>query len=134
MILVDADPMVALVDRSDQHHVACREALARIDEPLATVMPAFTEAMYLLSDVPGGQVALWGLVEEAPIRFLDLGEADLQRIRELMETYADQPMDLADAALVRAAEREGIEKIFTVDRRDFTVYRINGQRAFELIP
>jgi uncharacterized protein len=134
VILVDAGPMVALVDGADQHHAACREALAGIDEPLATVMPAFTEAMYLLSDVHGGQAALWGLVEEAPIHFLDVSAADFPRIRELMATYGDRPMDLADAALVRAAEREGWVRIFTVDRTDFTVYRLNGQETFELIP
>lgn len=126
--------MVALVDRADQHHAACREALEGIDEPLATVMPAFTEAMYLLSDVHGGQAALWGLVAEAPIRFLDVVEADLPRIRELMATYADCEMDLADAALVCVAEREGLATIFTVDRTDFTIYRINGHDAFVLIP
>lgn len=134
MILVDAGPMVALVDRADQHHEACCKALQTIDEPLATVMPAFTEAMYLLSDVHGGQDALWGLVDKAPVRFLDVGEADLPRIRELMTTYVDQEMDLADAALVHVAERDGFGTIFTVDRKDFTVYRINGHEAFELIP
>jgi predicted nucleic acid-binding protein len=45
-------------------------------------------------------------------------------MRELMRKYADRPMDLADAALVRVAEREGIRKIFTIDRKDFSVYRL----------
>ena len=49
------------------------------------------------------------------------------RIRELLRKYADRPMDLADAALIRIAEREGIRKIFTVDKRDFAVYRIHGR-------
>lgn len=126
--------MVALVDRADQHHEACRAAMEGIDETLATVLPAVTEAMHLLSDVPNGQAALWALIETAPVRLLDLGENDLPRIRELMATYADRDMDLADAALVHVAEREGLERIFTVDRTDFTVYRINGQDAFELLP
>ena len=43
-------------------------------------------------------------------------------MRELMSKYADRPMDLAVAALVGVAEREGIRKIFTVDRKDFSVY------------
>lgn len=134
MILVDAGPMVALVDRADQHHEACRAAMEGIEEPLATVLPALTEAMHLLSDVPNGQTTLWELIEAAPIRVLDIGEDDLPRIRELMATYSDREMDLADAALVHVAEREGLTRIFTVDRTDFTVYRINGQDAFELLP
>jgi len=35
----------------------------------------------------------------------------------------DLPMDLADAALVRVAERERVRRIFTVDRRDFGIHR-----------
>jgi predicted nucleic acid-binding protein len=51
-----------------------------------------------------------------------------------MTTYAGLKMDSADAALVRVAEREGLERMFTVDRTDFTVYRINDQEAFDLLP
>jgi len=51
-----------------------------------------------------------------------------------MEKYADRPMDLADAALIRVAEREGIGKFFTVDRRDFSVYRLNNRTRPILLP
>ncbi len=50
-----------------------------------------------------------------------------------MTRYRDRPMDLADAALVRVAEREGIDTIFTIDR-DFVVYRLFGRRRFKIIP
>ena len=43
-----------------------------------------------------------------------------------MRKYGDRPMDLADAALVRVAEREGVQTVFTVDRADFAVYRLHG--------
>src|SRR3984893_8896984 len=52
---------------------------------------------------------------------------DVPRMRELMGKYADRPVDLADAALIRVAEREGIRKIFNVDREDFTVFRLHGR-------
>jgi hypothetical protein len=48
--------------------------------------------------------------------------------------YADRPMDLADAALVRVAEREGIRRIFTVDRNDFAVYRLRGRVGLSIVP
>ncbi|HEX4545502.1 MAG TPA: hypothetical protein VH110_04015 [Candidatus Acidoferrum sp.] len=57
-----------------------------------------------------------------------------RRLRELMRKYSDRPMDLADAALLRVAEREGFRKIFTVDRRDFAVYRLRGRTRLTLIP
>ena len=47
----------------------------------------------------------------------------LTRAFELMELYADHPMDLADASTVVAAELLGARKAFTVDRRDFETYR-----------
>jgi len=40
----------------------------------------------------------------------------------------------ADAALVRVAEREGIRRIFTVDRNDFTVYRLHGRIGLAIVP
>ncbi len=54
--------------------------------------------------------------------------------QELMAKYSDLPMDLADAALVRVAERDGLDRVFTLDRRDFEVYRIGGRRGFRIIP
>lgn len=56
------------------------------------------------------------------------------RLRDLMRKYRDLPMDLADAALVRIAERERIQRIFTIDRRDFEIYRPIGVRRCEVIP
>ena len=63
---------------------------------------------------------------------LDTGDA--ARMRELMEKYRDLPMDLADAALVRIAEREGLTRIFTLDRRHFSIYRPGRRRRFAIVP
>lgn len=133
MILVDAGPLVALVDASDQHHRTCVAALRTVREPLATVWPAVSEAMYLLLELPRGQQAVWEMIERQAVRLLALGEQDIPRIRELMLKYGDRPMDLADAALVRVAEREGLDTIFTVDRADFEVYRLGGRKRFRLV-
>jgi predicted nucleic acid-binding protein len=55
-------------------------------------------------------------------------------MRELMRKYRDLPMDLADAALVRVAERERLRRIFTLDRRDFQVYRPSRMGRFAVLP
>lgn len=73
------------------------------------------------------------LVREMPA-VLPLGLPDFARMRELMTKYRDLPMDLADAALVRLAERERIRRVFTVDRRDFRIYRPAGIQRFTLLP
>ena len=130
---MDAGPLVALVDADDQHHPGCVNAFKQIREPLATVWPAFTEAMYLLGDLPPAQEALWEMLTRAAIQILSLTTNDVPRMRELMRRYADRPMDLADAALVAVAERENIRRIFTVDEADFRIYRIHGRQRFTII-
>jgi predicted nucleic acid-binding protein len=134
MILVDAGPLVALVDSDDQHHAKCVVALKTLREPLATVWPPLTEAMYLLAGLPKAQEALWEMLQRGALQLLPLDSADAPRIRELMRKYANRPMDLAGAALVRVAEREGLRKIFTVDRQDFSAYRLHGRLRPTLIP
>lgn len=134
MILVDAGPLVALLNASDAHHELCKVALQSIDEPMLTVWPALTEAMYLLRFSLEAQEAVFGDVERGTLLTADLTTDDCTRMRHLMRKYRDLPMDLADAALVAVAERERIPKIFTLDRKDFEVYRPTGIRRFDIIP
>jgi hypothetical protein len=63
--------------------------------------------------------ARWKMIERGTINVLELTIDDARRMRELMEKYRDLPIDLADAALVRVAERDKIRRIFTLDR-DFS--------------
>jgi predicted nucleic acid-binding protein len=134
LILVDAGPLVALIDADDQHHAKCVSTLQSLREPLASVWPPVTEAMYLLADVPKAQDSLWEMLERGALSILPLYSADVPRMRELMRKYADRQMDFADAALVRVAEREGIHKIFTIDREDFSVYRLHNRVRLVLLP
>ena len=60
--------------------------------------------------------------------------ADVPRMRALMKKYRDLPMDLADAALVRVAEREGLSTVITIDRSDFASYRLHGTKRFRILP
>jgi predicted nucleic acid-binding protein len=90
--------------------------------------------MYLLGFSWKAQDALWGLLKTDGVKLLPLDASDLPRMRELMRKYRDLPMDLADAALVRVAERHRISRVFTIDRRDFALYRPRGIRRFATIP
>ncbi len=134
MILVDAGPLVALLHADDQHHRACVKASRTLSGPMATVWPAFTEAMYLLDFSFDAQDALWDWAVTGRLRLIPLGAEDAPRMRELMKKYRDLPMDLADAALVRVAERDHLRRIFTVDRSDFERYRLHGKGRFAIVP
>jgi len=134
VILVDTGPLVALTDRSDPWHSKCRDAAVLINDRLVTVWPAITEAMYLLRKSITVCETLLGWLESDRLGISPLNAPDVPRIRELMRKYRDLPMDLADAALVRVAERERIRRIFTVDRRDFEIYRPYRLGRFDVIP
>lgn len=125
---------MALLDRADPAHESCVAALRTLRDPLVTVWPAFTEAMCLLRGSWQAQKALWSRLETGALTLAMLDESDAPRLRELMEKYRDLPMDLADAALVRIAEREGEVRVFTLDRRHFSVYRSGRRRRFSIIP
>ncbi len=137
MILMDTGPFVALLDPRDAEHERCKAVLKGLGEPLITTTPVLTEAFHLLP--PGGQggANLRAFLRRggAAVWFMD-GPL-LERCLDLMEQYADHPMDLADASLVAAAEALKIRRIFTLDRDDFSTYRLRRGRtpqSFEILP
>ena len=136
MILVDAGPLIALFDPRDPHHDRCARLLKDVDEPLRTTVPVLTEVFHILRPASTGSNNLRDFIVGGGVAAWFLDERSLTRAFELMEQYADQAMDLADASLVVAAERLGARKVFTIDRRDFATYRIrrgHRQYPFEIL-
>lgn len=135
MTITDAGPLIALIDADEPDHERCRDALDRLRLPLLTTWPAFTEAMYLLGRAAGwpGQRALWRLLMRDDLVVSAPTAAANARAARLMETYADRPMDLADATLVALAEERDDNRVFTLDG-DFHVYRFKGRRRFDVVP
>jgi predicted nucleic acid-binding protein len=91
--------------------------------------------MYLLDRAGGfaAQDELWDYLAGGLV-VLHLPQSDeWSRMRELMRQYRDTPMDVADASLVVAAERQSLARIFTLDRH-FHAYRMDGNRPFEVVP
>lgn len=132
--LIDTGPLVALIDAGDADHEGCVAAAKQVRGDLVTTWPVITEAMYLLAHAPAGQDALLGKVESRELIIAAVSADDIPGVRALMRKYRDQPMDFADASLVRIAEREGIAEAFTLDRRDFSIYRLPRARRFRIIP
>jgi uncharacterized protein len=135
VILTDAGPLIALIDRRDAEHRRCVQAAERLVGPMLSTWPAFTEAMYLLGSGAGwrAQEPLWRMVRSGQLRLADMTPTMLSRIPVLMEQYQDLPMDLADASLVALAEDQRLLEVFTLDR-GFRVYRLSDGHAFTLVP
>lgn len=134
MILIDTGPIVAIFDKSDNCHNICFDLLKTIKVPLITTTAALTEAFYLLSFSWHTQNALWKFIIHGNLSIYDLDKSLLKMCHELMNKYHDLPMDFADASLVAVAEAEDIPTIFTLDHKDFKVYRTKHGRYFKLLP
>ena len=134
-VLVDTGPLVAIFSARDASHKACVTQLAALARPMLTCWPVVTEALWMLRGSPDAARRLLGSFEvDGLLRLVPLNESDLPGIARILAVYANIRPQLADAALVHLAEREGLNTIFTLDRRDFTVYRLSRHRSLRLIP
>lgn len=131
-VVVDTGPLVAMLDRADHAHTWVVQQLADIEPPLISCEAVLAEATYLTRTVPGARIALIEMVGEG---FLSIGltVADQHAaLLTLLRKYADLPMSLADACLVRLSELHARSAVLTLDR-DFAVYRKNSRQVIELI-
>jgi predicted nucleic acid-binding protein len=93
-----------------------------------------TEATHLLAGVQGGGAACVDFFLSGGALLVPSSTMSLQRVRKLLDKYADLPMDFADATLVALAEELDCTSVFTTDRTDFSVYRIKGRKSFRILP
>lgn len=132
LAIVDAGPLVAFIDRRDAHHTWAQARFGELRAPLLVCEPVLVEALFLLRRFPAAQDALLAQVQAGRLRIaFSLGN-DVEAVRQLMAKYADIPMSLADACLVRMAELYGDHDVFTLDS-DFQISRKNGRERIALI-
>jgi predicted nucleic acid-binding protein len=131
LILADTGPLVALFDPRDALHSKTVRTLEKIREPLITTIPVLTEAFHMLSPESQGAGRLRDFVSARGLSVWFFTPVALERAFELMEQYADHPMDLADASLVAAAEVIPTRRVFTIDRNDFEAYRIKRGHRYQ---
>jgi predicted nucleic acid-binding protein len=133
-VLVDTGPLVAIMSPADQRYKTCLEALHDLPGPLFSCWPVITEAAWLLRRRPGAVRQLLDSISAGFLELLPVESAEAAEIGKLIEKYRNIRPQLADAALVYLAERDGFDVIFTLDRRDFSVYQAGRKRAFRIIP
>lgn len=133
-LLLDTGALVALLDRSQSRHAEVAEFFGAWTGHVVSTEAVLTEATHLLGRVPGGRRACLDFFLAGGAVLVPATLQSLRRCRELLEAYADVPMDFADSTLVVLAEELGTSRVFTTDRRDFSVYRIRGRKRFRIDP
>ena len=133
-LLLDTGALVSLLDRSQTHHQKCRRVFADWRGPVVSTEAVLTETTHLLAGVRGGRAACVDFFLSGGALLVPSTATSLQRVRKLLDKYADRPMDFADATLVALAEELDCSSVFTTDRTDFSVYRVRGRKPFRLVP
>ncbi len=133
-VLADTGPLVAVLSRNDEHHTQCVEALRNVPGPLFSCWPVMTEAAWLLRKSPEAVQKLLQSLQSGFVELLPLAAADAKGIANVIKRYGSLQPQLADATLVYLALRDGIDTVFTLDRRDFSIYRLARGRPFRILP
>jgi len=111
----------AILSRRDQYHKTCVEALRDLPGPLFTYWPVIIEAAWLLRRDSNAIQQLLNSIDVGLFEMLALTAADARPVAAIMKKHRDIRIQLADAALVHLAVRDGVDTVFTLDRRDFSV-------------
>jgi predicted nucleic acid-binding protein len=130
-VIVDTGFLVAYARRDDPLHEKADKYLKRLGERLVTVSPVIVETCFFLNAYAKRHLLDWA--RGATLRVVDVQPSSYSDLSATIGKYASRDIDLADAALVWLAEQADIYRILTVDRRDFSLFRLKGGKRFELI-
>jgi predicted nucleic acid-binding protein len=132
LVIADTGPLVAFLVKEDAHHAWARERFKDLPAPFVTCEPVLTETFHLVSRLRGGSRCFFDLVGSGLLT-VDWHLLDhVKDLRRLVSKYADLPMSLADACLVRLAEIHSKASVFTVDSH-FKIYRKHGRQLISTI-
>jgi uncharacterized protein len=120
--LVDAGPLIALFDASDNYHESVKESLKHFQGVLITTLPVVTEVLHMLNFNVIAQLNFLKWIDRGGLEIKQISKSHLSKIIELTKKYANIPMDFADASLIITSEIEHINEIITIDS-DFYIYR-----------
>jgi predicted nucleic acid-binding protein len=133
-VILDTGPLVAISSKRDAYHDICRQQADEISGPVFTTWLVMTEAAWLLRNEDSSIAALLNLIAAGQIECQHLDLAAVDWMKAAAEKYADLSPQLADLSLLYLAEQQGTRNIFTLDRRDFLVYRNSAGEPFNLLP
>jgi uncharacterized protein len=131
-ILADSGYFIGLFNARDHHHARCKTFFSEFAGQTITTWAVFTEVCALLTHTKQKAFFAWATKAQALgyLRIESPPPEAVAAIWNLMEKYDDLPMDFCDASLVYLAIHLKMHRIATIDRRDFSVYRLPGHQRF----
>jgi uncharacterized protein len=125
-VIADSSALVALLRHGDQHHGWINAHIDSLPMPWRTCEAALSESFHLIGERGVPKIKEM-LRRGALVLSFDLG-AELEPVLALMDKYADVPMSLADACLVRMSETLPDPLVLTTDS-DFKIYRRHSRQV-----
>ncbi|MEV0296768.1 PIN domain-containing protein [Nocardia sp. NPDC050710] len=133
-LIVDANVLVAVMNRRDKRHAEMRAVLAGRADDFVVTPYVVAEVTYLLQKYAGAQAEIQFMEAVRDGVFREEFEAvDTQRIIELMKQFASYPLGAADASLIAVAERLDIRDIATADNH-FRAVKTAGLEYINVLP
>lgn len=130
-VILDTGPLVAWFCPRDEHHAWARHTFTQLTPGTIICEAVLAEVCHL--------VAKDGIARGKVLEFVERGgvvtasmAGELPLLRELLDRYADAPMDFADACVVRLAELHADSAVCTTDGH-FRFFRKHGRETISLL-
>jgi predicted nucleic acid-binding protein len=132
-VLLDTGPLVALLSRNDANHARARKLFGACAPPFRCCEAVLTEACFLIRKVDAaGPAAVLALGRKGVYTIAMSVQDQWTEIEGLLRKYADRPISLADASLIRCAEMHQEPRILTFDA-DFSIYKWSRSKRFDIL-
>jgi uncharacterized protein len=134
--ILDTSFLFALTDKSDRNHQKVLAIAQSTSDKLVLPVAVLPEICYLIASRLGHHAMRRFVASMTPdvVQVEPVTIEDLVRVQQILEKYADNQLDFTDAAIVAIAERMAITRVYTLDRRDFSIIRPRHCEYFELFP
>lgn len=130
--VIDTGPIIALLNPDEEHHAWAAAQIKEHRAPFSTCEAVLSEASHLLEQTRHGPDRLLKMIERGFLRIDFTANDQISALARLLRRYADLPMSLADACLVRMTELDEEAGVFTLDR-DFLAYRKNSRQIIPIL-
>ena len=131
-VIIDTGPLVAFLVKEETHHQWVREQFQCLPAPFLTCEAVLTEAFFLVRKLPHGTATFFALLNSGVLHVDFSIIAEGAALEKLVQRYANVPMSLADACLVRLSKLHPQTAVFTLDQ-DFRIYRRDGRQPIPLL-